>query len=67
MFNAIVASRILDSLQDGPVSCQDIMDVHALLLMGYRSFMIGDEVCFHREKLLLACDILQALFSRKKV
>lgn len=62
--NAIVASRILDSLQDGPPTCADIMDIHALLTMGYRSFMIGDEVCFHREKLLLACDMLKAMIAR---
>lgn len=60
--NAIVASRILSSLrQSSKVSCSDIMDIVGLLEMGYRNFMIGDEICFDQQRLLLALDTLSAI------
>jgi hypothetical protein len=61
---AIVASRILLSLLRGAVpSSPDIMDVAFLLEMGYRRFMIGDDICFNRDILLRALRILQAMSS----
>ena len=59
---AIVASRILTSLTDGPrPQCADITDVVCLLGMGYRNFMLGDDICFNRDSLMLALDMLQAI------
>jgi pyruvate kinase len=59
---AIVASRILTSLRENPRPiCSDITDVACMLEMGYEHFMVGDDVCFNREVLLLALDILDAI------
>ncbi len=59
---AIAASRILGSLKANPrPACADIMDLACLMQMGYRSFMLGDDICFNRELLLLALDIVNAM------
>jgi pyruvate kinase len=59
---AIVASRIFDSLawQAVPVSA-DIGDVAFLLEIGYRTFMLGDQVCLKRDSVLEALNLLKAL------
>ena len=59
---AIAASRILDSLalDSVPVSA-DIGDVAFLLSMGYRTFMLGDGICFRRDSVLAALNLLQAV------
>lgn len=45
---AIVASRLLLSLEgEGDVSIADLSDVELMKRMGYRSFMLSDEIC-HR-------------------
>jgi pyruvate kinase len=57
--NAIVASRVLDSLAYHPVpSSADISDIALLLSMGYRTFMLGDAVCLSWESLLAALNLL---------
>jgi pyruvate kinase len=57
--NAMVASRVLDSLAYHPVpSSADISDIALLLSMGYRTFMLGDAVCLSRESLLAALNLL---------
>ncbi len=59
---AVLASRIFNSLVSSPhPSCADVTDIACMLEMGYRHFMIGDDICFHEESLLLALDILQAI------
>ncbi|MCC7118167.1 MAG: hypothetical protein IT310_06545 [Anaerolineales bacterium] len=60
--NAIVASRILDSLayQPVPVSA-DIGDVAFLLEVGYRTFMLGDQVCLRRDTVLEALNLLEEM------
>ncbi len=65
--DAIVASRILDSfaLQPEP-SCQDVGDLDNLLRMGYRNFMLGDEVCLRRETIVPALNVLQLVAERYK-
>ena len=62
--DAIVASRILDSLayQSVPVSA-DIGDVAFLLEIGYRTFMLGDHVCLQRETVLEALNLLEEMGS----
>ncbi len=59
---AVVASRILTSLRDSSrPTCADITDIGYLLGIGYRNFMVGDDICFDRSTLLLALDILNAI------
>jgi pyruvate kinase len=60
--HAIAASRIFDSLawQPVPVSA-DIGDAAFLLEIGYRNFMLGDQVCLQRDSVLEALNLLQAL------
>jgi len=59
---AIVASRILTSLTNSPrPECADITDVVCLLSMGYRNFMLGDDICFNKDSLMLALDMLKAI------
>jgi pyruvate kinase len=61
---AVVASRVLDSLTYHPVpSSADISDIALLLSLGYRTFMLGDAVCLQRESLLAALNLLEALAS----
>lgn len=59
---AIVASRLLPSLARGPVpDAADISDVALLHTMGYRSFMLGDEVCLRRDSVMAAIHLLEAV------
>ncbi|MBI2666265.1 hypothetical protein HYX13_01500 [Candidatus Woesearchaeota archaeon] len=65
--SAIAASRILDSFADSlEPTCQDISDIDNLLRMGYRTFMLGDEVCLRRESVLSALNLLNAVCERYK-
>ena len=60
--SAFIASRILMSLlQSARPSCSDITDVACMLQMGYQTLMIGDDICFEEERLLLALDILNSI------
>lgn len=60
--NAIVASRIFDSLAQHPVpSSADVGDVAHLLRAGYRTFMLGDTICFKRDTVIEALNLLEAL------
>ncbi len=64
--DAIAASRILSSLANSPEpTCEDITDVAYLLKTGYKTLMLGDEVCLRRESILGALNLLDALFSEK--
>ncbi|MBN1248581.1 MAG: hypothetical protein JXC32_13055 [Anaerolineae bacterium] len=60
--NAIVASRIFDSLAHHPVpESADIGDVAFLLSLGYRTLMLGDVTCFDRDTVLEALNLLEAI------
>jgi pyruvate kinase len=60
--NAVVASRLLESLVDHPVpSCADLGDVAFLLALGYRTFLLGDVLCLQRETVLEALNLLETL------
>lgn len=62
--DSIVASRILTSLRDNPrPNCSDITDIDCMNKMGYRHFMIGDDICFNEGSLMLGLDILQAILT----
>lgn len=59
---AIVASRLFGGLAWDPVPrCSEITDVAFLMMLGYRTFMLGDEVCLKRESVLEALNLLQAV------
>lgn len=59
---AIAASRVLTSLAFQAVpDCADLSDVAWLHAIGYRSLMLGDEVCQRREAVLAALNALQAI------
>lgn len=60
--DAIVASRIFDSLAYQPVpESADIGDVAFLIGLGYRTFMFGDKVCFRRDSIIEALNLLEAV------
>lgn len=62
---AIAASRIFPSLAESlEPSCQDIGDVDNLLRMGYRAFMLGDDVCMRRDSLISALNLFGAVAER---
>ena len=59
---AVVASRLFESLVAGPVpSSADIGDVAFLLGLGYLTFLLGDAVCFDRDTVLDALNLLAAI------
>jgi hypothetical protein len=59
---AIVASRIFDSLVQHPVpACADIGDLGFLLQLGYRTFMLGDAQCLRRDTVIEALNLLEAV------
>ncbi len=59
---AIVASRIFDSLTYDPVpSSADIGDVAFLLSLGYKTFLLGDAICFQRDTVMEALNLLEAI------
>nr|MDO8079225.1 pyruvate kinase [Candidatus Freyarchaeota archaeon] len=63
--NAIAASRILEStmnLEKLPY-CADISDMALLLKMGYRSFLLGDDVCENESALKSALGLMDAIYQ----
>ena len=59
---AVVASRLLESLAHNSVpESADIGDIGFLLCLGYRTFMLGDAICFQRDSVLAALNLLQAI------
>ncbi|AKT43269.1 hypothetical protein [Chondromyces crocatus] len=59
---AIVASRLFNSLSRGPVpDCADISDAAFLMTLGYRTFMLGDDVCLARDSVISALNLLGAI------
>jgi pyruvate kinase len=60
--DAVVASRVFDSLAHHPVpDSADIGDVAFLLSLGYRTFMLGDQVCLRRDSVLESLNLLEAV------
>ncbi len=59
---AVVASRLFPTLSRTPVPvASEICDAAFLLGLGYRTFLLGDEVCLRREPVLAALDLLGAV------
>ncbi len=60
--DAVVASRILESLADDPVpESAEIGDVAHLIGLGYRTIMLGDRVSLRRDSVVEALDLLEAI------
>jgi pyruvate kinase len=61
---AVVASRLFGGLAEDPVpSAADIGDAAFLMGLGYRTFLLGDAVCFQRGTVLAALNLLEAVAS----
>jgi pyruvate kinase len=59
---AMVASRLFDSLAYQPIPDNaDISDAAFLLSLGYRTFMFGDRICFQRDSIMEALNLLSAV------
>jgi len=59
---AIVASRLFPSLaREAVPAASDIADAAHLLSLGYRTFMLGDEVCLRRGSVMAALNLLEAI------
>lgn len=59
---AVIASRIFDSLAHHPVpESADVGDVAFLLALGYRTFLFGDVICLQRDTILEALNLLEAI------
>jgi pyruvate kinase len=59
---AVAASRLFPSLARHPVpDAADISDAAYLMALGYRTFMLGDEVCMRRDSVLAALNLLEAV------
>jgi len=63
--NAYGASRIMESLTrikpEQMPDCADITDVGYLLELGYRNFLLGDAICYDKQRLSMAIGILDAI------
>lgn len=60
--DAILASRLFPSLASGfEPAAQDVTDAAYALHLGYRTLMLGDEVCQRRESVLSALNLLAAI------
>lgn len=65
---AMVGSRIYSSVSrdDLMPSCTDITDIQYLLDIGYRSFLLGDEIREKKEYVLSAIGVIKALSEQKQ-
>ena len=60
--DAVAASRLFPTLSRTPVPvASEVCDAAFLLALGYRTFLLGDEVCLRREPVLAALDLLAAV------
>jgi len=60
--DAVAASRILDSLAFHPVPAHsEISDAAFLLEIGYRNFLMGDQVCLKRDSVIESLNLLEEI------
>jgi len=64
--DAIFASRLLESLRDVEriPKCQDITDLYSGMQMGYKRFMLGDDVCSRKDSVESAIGLFNAISNR---
>ena len=59
---AVIASRFFADLIHHPVpTSADICDAAFMLSLGFRTVMLGDALCLHRDTVLEALNLLQAI------
>lgn len=64
---AIVASRLFGSLSRSPVpDCADVTDAAFLMSLGYRTFMLGDDVCQRRDSVIAALNLFDAIAAEAR-
>jgi pyruvate kinase len=60
--DAVAASRIASSLLRSPVpSSADVGDIGFLLLLGFRTLLLGDEVCLSRDTAIGALELVRSV------
>ena len=60
--DAVAASRLFPALSRTPVPvASEVCDAAFLLALGYRTFLLGDEVCLRREPVFAALGLLGAV------
>jgi pyruvate kinase len=60
--SAILASRLFPSLACSlEPSAQDVTDAAYVVSLGYRTLMLGDEVCLRRDSVISALNLLEAV------
>jgi pyruvate kinase len=60
--DAILASRLFSSLASGlEPEAQDVTDAAFAIELGFKTLMLGDEVCLRRESVLSALNLLEAI------
>lgn len=65
--NAIVASRIFSSLSESlEPSCEDIGDADNLMRIGYKTFMLGDDICMKRDSIISSLNLFHAMSKKHR-
>lgn len=60
--HAVVASRLFDSLAHDPVpESAEISDAALCMALGYRTCLLGDQVCLQRDSVIAALNLLRAV------
>ncbi|MBI5149057.1 hypothetical protein HZA33_05235 [Candidatus Pacearchaeota archaeon] len=61
--NAIAASRIFGSLKDieKMPACNDLTDIAYLMSLGYKRFMLGDDICLNKNTVKSATGLFKAI------
>lgn len=68
--NAVFASRMFESLKNPQKmpKCQDLFDIYCGMLMGYKRFLIGDDICRNKVSVKSAIglfDVLAEKYNKK--
>jgi pyruvate kinase len=63
---AVMASRVFESLKDldNLPKCQDITDVYCGMKMGYKVFMVGDDVCTNEGSVRSAIGLFEVISQK---
>ncbi len=64
--DAIAASRLLTSLEDGSLASQDLSDLWLLLRLGYRHFLLSDGLCFQEDAFRAAVQVLERVLGARR-
>lgn len=67
--NAILASRLMGSLKYFPekdVECSDVTDLYCNMMLGYKQFMVGDELTTREERIIEAIGLFDTLVEKYK-